>query len=522
MRRSLPAAAVLALALLVSAVPAASAQTGSSDYQQVVDITFPTDRRATYIDDYDQPRSGGRRHQATDLMGEKMWLVHAAVGGTITWIPGADGSPMPSYGYMIRITGDDGRTYSYVHLNNDTPGTDDGRGGPQHAYAPGLRQGSRVERGQHIGYLGDSGNAEQTPPHLHFEISDPAVRDPYGGTRINPYRSLRAAEARGDYADTRVQGAPVDRVFGRNRVETAVSLSTEAFDSAAAVVVTHAGSFPDAIVAGPLAAALEAPVLTTFGTSLEPQVLEEIRRLGATSAYVVGPRSRISAQVERDIVNGTEVAPSDLHRLAGADDFETAEVVARSVQRMTGSTAVLVALGDHPEPNRAWPDALTAGYAGALRGRPVLLVAHDRVPEATLRALEGATAATIVGGTAAIAAEHEAAIRQRVPATDRISGRDRFTTAGAVADGLLADGLVAPDRLWVATGHGYADALAAAGALAAEEALFVLVDGSDRGGDNGLASWFERHAPSIGSGRAIGGTAVVSAAALERLSQRIR
>jgi hypothetical protein len=170
----------------------------------VIDLTFPTDPDRTYFTDtYDAPRSGGRVHKATDIMGTKMLPIHAAMGGTIIRMPMVD----DQYGYRITIKGDDGRTYSYVHLNNDTPGTDDDAAGPEYAYAPGLAQGDRVERGQHIGYMGDSGNAKGTTPHLHLSIADPDVTDPYGTDLLNPYPSLKAALSRGDVPTGAVQEA---------------------------------------------------------------------------------------------------------------------------------------------------------------------------------------------------------------------------------------------------------------------------------------------------------------------------
>jgi murein DD-endopeptidase MepM/ murein hydrolase activator NlpD len=75
----------------------------------------------------------------------------------------------------------------YIHLNNDTPGTDDGANLRQHAFAAGIDKGSKVTAGQTVGFLGDSGNAEEAGAHLHFELHAP------DGTVVNPYASLIAA-----------------------------------------------------------------------------------------------------------------------------------------------------------------------------------------------------------------------------------------------------------------------------------------------------------------------------------------
>jgi hypothetical protein len=156
---------------------------GLARAEEIVDIAFPVEGDVTFTDTYDAPRSGGRIHHATDIMGDKMMPLLAAVDGVILFAPMVE----PSYGYMIMLGGDDGYQYNYVHINNDTPGTDDGLGGTEYAYAPGIAKGVRVKRGQHIAYLGDSGNAEWTADHLHFEILDP------NDVPINPYASLVAA-----------------------------------------------------------------------------------------------------------------------------------------------------------------------------------------------------------------------------------------------------------------------------------------------------------------------------------------
>lgn len=150
--------------------------------ETVVDIAFPVNGAATFVNDYNFARSGGRTHHATDLMAAKMTPIVATVDGVIAFAP----TVQPGYGYMIIEVGDDGYIYNYVHINNDTPGTDDGKGGVANAYAPGIKKGVRVTRGQYIANVGDSGNAERTPSHLHFEIYK-------GKTAVNPYASLKAA-----------------------------------------------------------------------------------------------------------------------------------------------------------------------------------------------------------------------------------------------------------------------------------------------------------------------------------------
>jgi hypothetical protein len=192
---------VVALAALVPvAAPAGAATEATPDptaapaYDDVIDLTFPVNpARVSIADWYDAGRVG-HVHQATDIMGTKLLPIYAAMGGEVTRMPLVD----DQYGYRLVVAGDDGRSYSYVHLNNDTPGTDDGRGTAAQAYAPGVALGSRVERGQHIAFMGDSGNAEDTGPHLHFSITDPAITDPYGTHIRNPYKSLLDAIKRGD------------------------------------------------------------------------------------------------------------------------------------------------------------------------------------------------------------------------------------------------------------------------------------------------------------------------------------
>ena len=159
------------MAIVVPLMPALG-QTAPFDPNQIV---FPVvGGQISFIDDFYQTRSGGRTHSATDIMtaGVKGLPVVAAFDGEVSWIGGT----------CCYLSIDHGGGYEtwYIHLNNDTPGTDDGAGW---GIAPGIVEGTPVSKGQLIGYVGDSGNAEAVGPHLHFEIR-------LGGTPINPYPYL--------------------------------------------------------------------------------------------------------------------------------------------------------------------------------------------------------------------------------------------------------------------------------------------------------------------------------------------
>jgi hypothetical protein len=200
-RRLLASALLVALGGLV--LPAVSPPPASAADAVHRRITFPVGGGgATYSNDFGAPRSGGRTHQGNDLMGAKMTPLLAAGDATVRSVKVDNGIS----GNMLVLRDADGWEYWYIHVNNDTPGTDDGANPAEHAFAPGIAPGVRVTAGQPVAWLGDSGNAEGTAPHLHFELHAP------GRGAVNPYHSLMLSQGRrvGDRCgvDANPPGAP--------------------------------------------------------------------------------------------------------------------------------------------------------------------------------------------------------------------------------------------------------------------------------------------------------------------------
>jgi Peptidase family M23 len=145
---------------------------------KVPTAVFPVVGPARYISDFGDPRAQGR-HEGNDIMSVRWAPAVAVEAGTVEFNSGG-------WGCMLNLLGDSGTKYVYIHLNNDLTMKNDNRGKcvAGVAFAKGLKSGQRVEIGQHIAYVGDSGDADGIQPHLHFE------RHPGGGAATDPFRWL--------------------------------------------------------------------------------------------------------------------------------------------------------------------------------------------------------------------------------------------------------------------------------------------------------------------------------------------
>jgi murein DD-endopeptidase MepM/ murein hydrolase activator NlpD len=179
---------VLVLAGIVLAVLFGSAVPAKAQDPSIRPICFPVVEPVYFTDSFGAPRAG-HRHQGNDLMGEKGYHLVAPADAVIVDLrgPGTGHSD-----FSIRLQDAEGWFYAYLHMNDDTWGTDDGAAPVEMVFAPGLAVGSTVRAGQFIGYMGDSGNAEGGTAHLHFEIRQPAD-NLWNAAAVDPYASLLAA-----------------------------------------------------------------------------------------------------------------------------------------------------------------------------------------------------------------------------------------------------------------------------------------------------------------------------------------
>ncbi|RJQ54226.1 MAG: FtsX-like permease family protein [Actinobacteria bacterium] len=128
---------------------------------------FPVAAPHSFSNDWHNQRVG-HLHQGTDIFAAQGAPLLSVVAGRVRLDTNRLG------GTVVHLSGQDGNSYYYAHMSG---------------YAPGVSSGQQVAAGELLGFVGTSGNAAGTPPHLHFEIH------PGGGAAVNPFPILSAADS---------------------------------------------------------------------------------------------------------------------------------------------------------------------------------------------------------------------------------------------------------------------------------------------------------------------------------------
>jgi murein DD-endopeptidase MepM/ murein hydrolase activator NlpD len=114
-------------------------------------------------DTWNGPRPNGRQHRGIDIFARRGTPIRSATDGIVATV-----GTNRLGGLIVRVLGPAGEWHYYAHLESF------GR----------IREGDRITKGAILGFVGDSGNARGTPPHLHYGIYR------FQGGAMNPYPRL--------------------------------------------------------------------------------------------------------------------------------------------------------------------------------------------------------------------------------------------------------------------------------------------------------------------------------------------
>jgi len=378
----------------------------------------------------------------------------------------------------------------------------------------------------------DANNILQNVMH-----SDPAFVEPPTDYRLTPdspcvdaadpglvlvedfYGHIRPADGDGDgvavpdmgYAEYFIP--TMERIAGPDRYETAADLATSLWPSNKVAVVVSGENYPDALTAAGLAGAHGCPILLVRPDSLPAATLDAMVQLGTEEVILVGGPAAVKENVVIDIAN----AIGPVERVNGADRYETSAEVARVLAAEYGvnfSKTALIARGD------SFPDALALSplsFRGSQYhfGLPILLTRPGELSPATSGIIDelGIDHAFIAGGVSAVSAGVKddldaLLVANGGPDSTRWSGADRYATAVAIAEGGVMQRWARWDRVSVATGVNFPDALAGGARTGLSYGVIVLTRPDELSAATEAA--LETHRSAIYGMTVLGGTAAVS------------
>jgi len=361
-----------------------------------------------------------------------------------------------------------------------------------------------------IDYDADTATAVFTP-------SAPLLESTLYELQIDGVKSLDDDTLVADVPFTTI-GLSLDRIAGNDRIQTAIKVSQEAFgpDSCEYVIVATAYNWPDALGGAALAGALDCPILLTQTAALPSAVVTEIGRLGASKAIILGGTQAVSAPVEAAL--DSLLGGANVDRIDGATRYETARKIASRVVDELGAGydgTAFVATGVN------FPDALGASPLAASQGWPIYLVNPVvGADTALVNAMKGDGVAKVLvlGGRVAIPDVIKNDLTTKVPCTtQRLEGLDRYQTAAAVATcGVVTAGLQW-DKLAIATGQDFPDALAG-GVMQGKDGSVMLLTRSDSL-DPAVRTILQANADTIWTVRFLGGPVAINDSVITAVRQ---
>ena len=255
------------------------------------------------------------------------------------------------------------------------------------------------------------------------------------------------------------------RIAGADRYATAAAIANNAFQPGIDVAYVATGTaFADALAAAAVAGAKNAPVLLVTPSAIPASTAAAIARLKPNRIVVVGGPASVSDAVMTSL---GALAPGGVLRFAGLDRFQTAATLSAGTFP-DGTATAYVASGT------GMADAISAAPAAARDGGPVLLTRALALPDATAQELTrlAPSRVVVVGGASVVSDSVLASIATLLPGATviRLAGADRYATSAAVA-GTFETGVPV---VYVASGTGFADALAAAAAAGSMGSPMVL------------------------------------------------
>ena len=240
----------------------------------------------------------------------------------------------------------------------------------------------------------------------------------------------------------------VTRIAGKDRIGTSIEISKAMFNESDNVVLASGFNFADALSAGQLAAALNAPLILS-DENMDDRVKEEIANLKPKNMYIVGGENALGSNIEGSVKSA--VNDINIERLKGNNRHETSVKVMEKTKEFIDAEYLLIASGKN------FPDALSATSFMADHKALMVLSDGNSYPKSDLKeiAIGGVNQLPLNGFTG-----------------ERIAGKDRYQTSLALAEKSFENN----ENAILANSKVFADSLSAVSIAKNYKAPIILTD----------------------------------------------
>jgi N-acetylmuramoyl-L-alanine amidase len=260
----------------------------------------------------------------------------------------------------------------------------------------------------------------------------------------------------------------VNTISGAGRIRTSIEVSKNLYPNGfekdkeqKTVILATDRDFADALSAGPLSAVYDnAPILLTESEKMNSYLRNELKRLGAKKAVIIGGNDAISTNVEKAVKD----LGISIERLSGSHRYETNRLI---IEKLGSTNGYFLASGV------SYADALSTAPIAASQNWGIVLTKPNEIDGKSLNYLKGSKV-RVVGGEVVINDNVEKSVKNVTSNVKRLAGETRYETLAAVLwefeDELKSDSIL------LTTGLNFPDGLTAASLAVGSSSPLILTN----------------------------------------------
>jgi uncharacterized protein YjdB len=256
-----------------------------------------------------------------------------------------------------------------------------------------------------------------------------------------------------------INNAAIERLTGKNVYESSINISKAGWVKATTIIIASGVDYSGAILSAPLSKLKDAPILLAGKGELDAVAVNEIKRLKATQAFIIGSAGIISTGVDKQL-KGLKL---DVTRINGVDNYD----ISKKIAEMTGFKNGIIVTG-----NLDFPDMISSAPIAGIKSMPILISTKNALNQKISAFIKDKSipVSYIVGGSNVL----NSSIQTMVPNSRRLSGADIYANNLSIINQFA--GALNFDKIFLISGKDFTYSASSFALAAKNKAPIFLTD----------------------------------------------